>query len=316
MTQKTAIILALFNGDEYRVRMLKAVIGQLRLQRKVPHIVVGILGGMADLPVDQVVAVSGDSLLFQKDAIWNAAARALPRSIENIIFLDADTFAIDVDWVSSVESRLERFDVLQGYSVLFYLTREATDGVLRAPSDSYKHQDLVDDSQLVFNNRPAHTASVPVAHPSFGFVGRYGGGVSGAAGGCWVFRRSVFEKIGGFPSEEIFGGLNDLLLVHRLSLVSKLNRNLFTDSLFDMYREQIPGLRFSFVPRRHYHLYHKSGADREYGTRATLARSLGYDPSEDIEFTESGGIVLTERGSRLRDALKGITERNLRPDVV
>ena len=318
MTTQVAVVFALFNPDSYRCKMLAFVAQRLRMQSKPVHICVSVLGGALDDEclqlMDQVVEVSGSPEAFQKDALWNKAVHMLPASIQTIIFLDADIFPIKSDWVERVCGKLTQLDYIQGFSVLIHLNKPVTKKLLQSPTQEVVENDLVDMKTLKINDREQHTADVPVAFASYMF-GRVLDANIGSAGGCKAMGRGLFEKMGGFPYEEIFGGMNDVLLKYRLSLSDNCSDYLFTPAFIERQnRFRFGPVRCGFVPGHLYHLYHKEGAGRQYGERALIGKDLNYNPDADIFVNATGGIEFTVAGKRLESHLRKITEDNLRPD--
>ena len=138
----TAIIIAIFNIDDYRLSLLEFVLGQLRRQSESVSIYLGVMStpgptrlspGIAD-QVNRIISIEGNPYLFQKDAIWNAVARQLPDQIEKFIFLDGDVFPVDPDWVQKCSDILEICEAGQGYSLMMLLSARKTGEILQDPT--------------------------------------------------------------------------------------------------------------------------------------------------------------------------------------
>ena len=114
------------------------------------------------------VFVSADNIFF-KENLWNLAAQRATG--EKLLFLDADLYYTQADWLSRVSHTLDAHDVIQPFDMCFW--------------EGYKG-DGIDASlqRMCWFYTIAHglPPDQRLHHPGFGFA----------------FRRDFFEKVGGF----------------------------------------------------------------------------------------------------------------------
>lgn len=114
------------------------------------------------------VFVSSDSIFF-KENLWNLAAQNA--TSEKLLFLDADLYYTQPDWLSRISRTLDICDVIQPFDMCFW--------------ESYKGAGIDPSLQrmcwfyTIAHNLPPDQR---IHHPGFGFA----------------FRRDFFEKVGGF----------------------------------------------------------------------------------------------------------------------
>lgn len=317
LLNQTAVVFALFNADSYRYRLLEAILDRLQLQTSIPYLGLGVLNHSKAVVPEKLknrfhsfIEMNGNPDLFQKEAIWNAVVSTLPKTIENLVFLDADIFPLDSHWIQKIEKKLTHYELVQAYTILFYLTLNSTQKVLHSPTMALQHGDLVVDSCLEYVDRKLHTETVPLAYPSFAYTRGLKEIRPGAMGGAIAFRRNFFEKIGGFPYEEIFGGLNDVLLFYRLGLCPREWASFLPEPLLEITAE-LPQARLGFVNERLYHLFHGPGEKRDYDARVAVGKELGLNPLKHLYLNPTGGIELTEEAAHFAARSKEIHERHL-----
>lgn len=115
-----------------------------------------------------------DSLIFFKENLWNLAARK--SSGDNLIFLDADTYYKNDNWVTAVDNELKEFDVIQPFDDAMWQEQNGSVG--------HKIRKSWMSSQ-VQNIAPIHARN----HCGFGFA----------------MRRTLFDSIGGFYDRACIG---------------------------------------------------------------------------------------------------------------
>jgi len=161
-----------------------------------------------------IVFESAD-FMFYKENLWNLAAEKLPT--ENLIFLDADVYFKNEDWLTQILMALTQFDVIQPFKRAHWLDK---DGNIITSRNSCFY-DLV--------SNPAHGISWPVGHPGFGFA----------------MKHETHKKLGGFYELCVAGGGGDIAFAYTMS-------DTFVDRVTMRHREKDASLCFFSPAYTHY----------------------------------------------------------------
>ena len=215
--------------------------------------------------------VTDDNIIWQKEALMNAAEKIVPDSFKNVAFLDADIFFASPHWISDAHKALERFPVVQMFAEAIWTDRRGRPELVR-PSVGRAGLDL--DNWTT--------------HPGFG----------------WAFNREIFREFGGWYDVAPLGS-GDTLLSFALtkgetphhwiekcySYLGPLNHD-----HFDRWRERVryamePHL-VSFVPGKVYHEWHGDRKNRNYANRHLYIGGL--DVNRHLKFTEEGYLQWSE----------------------
>ena len=114
------------------------------------------------------VFVSADHIFF-KENLWNLAAAQATKN--KLLFLDADLYYTQPDWLERISAALDQYDVIQPFDMCYWegFKGNGIDVSLQRMCWFYAvHHNIVPDGRM--------------HHPGFGFA----------------FKRSFFEKVGGF----------------------------------------------------------------------------------------------------------------------
>ena len=138
-------------------------------------------------------------------------------------------------------------------------------------------------------------------------------------GVCWAVRRDFFERVGGFPWQEVFSGANDLCWAFELTgepaerFTGGIGAYARTIGLAPRWRGHCA---VGTIALPLYHLWHKRWCDRAFLERQALLATSDFRPERDLRLTPDGTIELTDDGKRLAPVLAVLQRKVLEPDVL
>jgi hypothetical protein len=231
---------------------------------------------------DVLVHLRTDSVMWQKERLYNLTLDHLPAECRYIAFLDADILFTELDWVARSIAELERVPIIQPFSHVVRM-REGDDWLdpRSCPTGTGEGQIY---HAFAYGTRE-HGPDAPKIFSKHGYTG-YG----------WVWRRDLVAAHGWYDAAILGGG--DALLAHAI----------FNNREADVYRELTPAQqrhydewasrfyeevrgRVSYISGAVLHRWHGSRKDRRYRGRQSRARHLeaaSFDPQIDICQDEMG----------------------------
>ena len=196
---------------------------------------------MPEIPASSnVFHVRCDSFMFHKERLCRILESKIPKKFKKIAFLDADILFPNTEWYSKLSTKLDSFDVVQGFEYAHWL------------DITYKNVMLTRESAAKSNTEKfSH-----VYHPGF----------------IWGFRRDWYKRIGFF--DWAVSGSGDTLSVAawmkqtiaRDSHSLPISIRAAYDEYCKMRKPKISYLRDVHV----FHLYHGSRANRQYVDRHAI----------------------------------------------
>ena len=260
-----AVILAFFQPVAYKLPQMHfhAVLHTLHAQGVPLAVAQAFYPGQKPQPLPEVipqVALPTKSLLFHKERLWNIAARTLTDATR-LIFLDADLVFAESDWLDKCLEALDRYDIIQPYSMARWLDERGLVDMERPPAS-----DAIRDGL-----KPA----LKYYHPGFG----------------WGMTREAFDKLGGIYDLSVSGNsdalfalaLRDNILHDAVSswFCHRQDKTIASESYRD-YKRRAVELSLSVGSPSGVtvtHLWHGSRANRKYIERGDL-----FPRSEDGEY--------------------------------
>ncbi|MEM9188357.1 MAG: hypothetical protein AAGF12_04240 [Myxococcota bacterium] len=218
-------------------------------------------------------------VLWHKERLLNVGLEALPAECDKVVWLDCDILFEEPAWVEQTVSLLERFVMVQPFSMTVRLKPEETS---------------VDVSDL-----PVGNAEHELLH-SFGFGWHARGPASidryldhGHSGYAWAGRRAVLRKHGFYDANVLgnadlnmahaMGGGYESIRSERLSIKAQRHLERWAEAFHAEVRGSI-----GYVPGLLRHLWHGNKSDRLYDRRLTILVEEDYDPAEDLAIDEQG----------------------------
>lgn len=313
----TALNFALFSPCDYRLSLFQLVLERIRNQEPGVFILLSILNwprgsrapGWLTSKIDQIRWVQGCPFAFQKEALFNAGALCVPKRFNKLIFLDADVLFDADDWLYEISKALETHDAIQCFQQVCYVPRDVT---LKWISDSHlasPKSGLLEMQKVGIRGVDLHLhTGEDVVLQSEGLVRSLTRGDStGNPGMCWAVRREFFERVGGFPWQEIFTGANDLFWVLRIMGAPRDRLTPPLQYLWDQIESETPevkGARVEFYPETIFHLWHQPLNQRSYHHLQSFLPLLEFQPKRDLVINSDGAVDLSCRGRRLDEALR------------
>ena len=239
----------------------------------------------ADLPPEvSVHTVTGSTVLFHKENLWNLLEARVPATYTKLLFMDADVLFSEPMWYPSISRALDTACVVQPFRTAALLGPSGSSGPCPSGSSNASHVKTAESM--------AHVAES--ATP-----GRWG--APGFALGC---RRDWFKSAGGLFDFAVMGG-GDLLGMTAIHpplepLVMKhisWTHQPYAHEEWRAYRDRAqrahaalaaanPEVRKAFgcVPLHISHLFHGHAVDRQYDTRHGATR--GYVATDFYKNTQ------------------------------
>lgn len=223
--------------------------------------------------------------LFQKEALWNIAARSC--TSKYLIFLDADCHpaVTDPGWAWRVRGKLreDETSVVQGFSALVD-PRDPSPPGSGGPSWTWE----------LAHGKPHATRKTGV---------------------CWAMTRETFEDIGGWNPFGITGA-GDALFCTEVTMQAALTT---ATACADYFRRLVrPGItkrQAAYVNATLTHEYHGSLAERAYVTRHAALDQFG-DIRDHVVLDEQGLLAWRDPGCALRRVVRRKPEMLTRADAL
>lgn len=229
-----------------------------------------------ELPASEdVLHLTAQSTLWQKERLLNIAASHLPDDVDAVAWLDCDIVFSNPNWVSDTLSALGRAPIAQLFETCIRLDKFGNIG---------KKPDVVESFASVMQYFPA---SMDLA--------RYD--IHGHTGYAWAMRREIFDNVGLY--EHAISGSADHFMAH--AIFNDYNfciQNALKSDPVQIGHLKEWGERFfhytkgkiSVVPGQIHHLWHGDLKHRNYFNRMHDITDLGYNPWEDIVIKEGHPI--------------------------
>ncbi len=222
-------------------------------------------------PSDNVVRLSGSSVMWQKERLINFGLSLLPASCDKYAWIDCDVLFESDDWAEQACSLLDDYDVVQLFKRVYYLKR----GV-KEFSDKKEDRDLM--VQGVIWQYKTHKdwlnrrieKDLPFSSPGF----------------AWAARRSSLDSL---YDKNIIGSGDTFLVDFMLGswqihgYAHKFTTHMKRD--MEKWCRKQKRLSVHYVPQTICHLWHGSLKNRAYMDRHDLLKMADFDPEKDIKLS-------------------------------
>ena len=199
------------------------------------------------------------SIIWQKEALLNAAVARLPGAIKYVVIIDADVLIDDENWLEKLKESLENHSIVQPWKRGIFLNADGEEQGLMA---SCGYGDSLDDPRA---------SNFRVYHPGL----------------IWAFRRN-FWTIGPGLFDLCPVGTGDVLLANALISSTPNEIDATNQMLSEKMRQWENDLstwirdeRIGYVDADIKTLYHGEFKNRKYASRVELAKD--FDPSTDLK---------------------------------
>lgn len=235
------------------------------------------------------VKVCSNHILWQKENLLSLLLKHLPDDCDKVCWVDSDILFQDADWQINIYEALQKYRIVQGYSLAGMLPK-GVDFVDSIAIDSFPTR--FDDCSKIYGY----------------MCGLFNSKIqqgNGHAGFVWAARREILEEIS-FYNENILGG-GDLLMAraatnhHYAPDICETYSRFQLVSYFQWAQKWCDAMGFSvgYVPNIIYHLFHGKMSNRNNVSRLQALQQLDYDPSRDLDMQDNGMWAPTAEGRRL-----------------
>jgi hypothetical protein len=236
---------------------------------------------------DRLVQVEGTDVMWQKERLINLALDHLPPECTELAWVDCDVIFASDAWVEDTRRALREFPLVQCFTRMRYLPREAD---LAAPLGE---QAFYARPSLAARLRQGDDVFAPDS-ASFTTGVRQGVHWGHAAGVAWSMRRDRLMKVRLYDAMIVGGGDGAFVQAalgepHRAAQMFRYGAA--HAEHYAQWAAQLGGLAkdgIGVVDGDVYHLWHGSLRDRRYHLRHGILRQFGFDPRADIAVAESG----------------------------
>lgn len=219
-----------------------------------------------------------EAIMWQKEALVNAAAKLVPPSVQYLAEVDADLWFTNPSWAENTIALLQTHNILQPFE---YAVWTGIDGetVLHKPSTVKAGKDAVLWS----------------GHPGF----------------ATAWRRDYFEKTGGFWPKAVLGGGDHLLWTaygygpsyEHSTTISGVGDDPSYKEYIKRVEEVNGGTPPAFTPGIIRHEFHGHSVDRQYRFRAE--RLKGLVSEKHVAIHDDGYLVWTKKAPKsIKKAVK------------
>ena len=198
------------------------------------------------------IYVPSQSIMFAKEAIFNIGLSSVSEECTKVLFLDADIFFEQNNWMSVISSDLDDLDVLQPFTLAKYLRKDMSEDISK---EGWAYS-FVDDQN-------SEKVTQFKSHCGFGLAAK----------------KSYLKKVGGL-FDGAFGGSGDelnLRIITGLPVLEVKSSEYIKSSLTEYLKKQREQgkLRFGYSTLTVNHLFHGDLKNRSYINRHKLFSDFG-----------------------------------------
>jgi hypothetical protein len=232
---------------------------------------------------DILVSLPGQDVMWQKERLLNVAVPMLPASCDKVVWLDCDTVFESDDWPEQLSRLLDTFPLVQPFSRVHHLSRDANLDDPRNPSSSEFCQVSI-PLALAGGRRPRDCMS--------GVRDQLQG--SCVMGMGWAMRRELLARVGIYDACIVGGGTRPLVCAAYGCFDEAIRLNLFNERQAEHYLgwaepffQAVEG-QAAAVDATLFHLWHGDLADRRYKERYQGLAPHDFDPRMDVALDARG----------------------------
>ncbi len=206
------------------------------------------------------------SILWQKEALLNAAVARLPDHITKVIILDADVLIPDAEWIGKVSAILEECAIIQPWARVAFLDKDGQEKACMASVGKG------------FARKDPRCAKFEVYHPGF----------------AWAARRSLWTDGPGLYEKCVVGSGDELLAIAVTGTELPDKGSSAADvagklEWIEAFRKWNSGGNFGFLKADIKTLWHGEYKNRQYKARHLMLAD--FDPVTDLEPKDAPGPV-------------------------
>ena len=220
---------------------------------------------------DILIQVRGNSVMYQKDRLFNIGLKNLPLDCDKVAWIDADIVFNNTNWINDASGLLEKYNLLQLFDYVVWLKKD---------------QDFASASKA----REGWGEGKKSKGLAYAYVTSDRRG--GRPGFAWAARREILEGLG-FYDRDVVGGARfqdalNLDFKSRLNkdyIVSGLNLKKSEKTVLEWAQKMHSKIKNSFyyVNGSILHLYHGPLRNRAWTIKTRIMDSGDFDPYKDIK---------------------------------
>ena len=230
--------------------------------------------------------------LWHKENILNRVIQSFPPGWKYGAYCDGDFHFTRHDWALEAIQQLQHYDFVQLFSTYSDLSHD------HLPGRIHLGFAYAASRRLDIHGKPTVDS------------GSSGYGAPGSPGGCWAFRRSALEAVGGLLDVCILGSGDHHMAVglsgRQLSHPDTVHGGRAYRAAIRAWQARAAGLRanIGYVDCHAVHHFHGPKANRGYGWRPRVLARHDFDPYRDLLRDAQGIYQLTPHKPRLRDDIR------------
>ena len=235
-----------------------------------------------NLPVLKHIKLTSESKIWLKENLINMGVRALPNDWKYMAWIDADIQFLNEKWAQDTIDELQTADVVQLWQNAINLGPQG--------------ETIKIDKSFAYMFIGSGTKWSPTDKYGFWHTGY-----------AWACTHKAFRAMDGLIDWAILGsGDRHMALtlagLGQYSAPGNVHKNYKV--LLKLYESRVKPLKVSWVNGTIVHFWHGAFADRRYKERWDILTKNSYDPFEDIGYTATGLVQLTEKGRRFEKFLE------------
>jgi predicted O-methyltransferase YrrM len=244
---------------------------------------------------DILVQVRSKSILWQKERLMNIGLKHLPNDCDKVAWLDCDIIFEDNDWIKKAKGLLEKYVVIQ----LFSLSVNLPEGE-KSPCNKIPKKFLF-------------SYGFGKISPGFNYGLSFWGDNKlkrkGSTGYAWAIRRNIIEECG-FFDKGVLGSGDDIMAgafagsnvyddVQGFNNELKKSRDIWANKIFSL----VKGSSF-YIDNTVFHLWHGNIKNRFYIRRYDIFKKFNFNPESDLKINEWGCWEWNTKEELLKDEVK------------
>ena len=223
---------------------------------------------------DILLQVPNGDILWQKERMLNLALTKIPKSIENVAWIDCDVFFGSHQWSIKAIEALKNYNVIQLFSEAHFL---------KPDSKTNYQQDILESKYglIASHNFAANKLNSQwdkKFHPGF----------------AWAAKKSLLIKHQFYDSLIIGGGDSALSYALFGKYEASRKHHFFSKIHFEHYLKWALSFnksvnnKIGFIDEEIFHLWHGKIKNRGYFSRNKALKSLNFNPYIDITLSKNG----------------------------
>jgi hypothetical protein len=215
---------------------------------------------------DILIQVAGGDILWQKERLLNLAIKKIPKTIDNVAWLDCDIFFEDSNWSENAIRALKEANIVQLFSQAIHLKPRAEIGIPENIHEIWQG--------LVFN---AMTTKKNLDYKAL------------APGLAWAGKKELLDEFGLYDAMIIGGGDSALTYaIYGEYELCKIHHQMNNMQYQHYLNWAIPfdkaiNKKINYVDGKIYHMWHGRLKNRQYFNRYKSLLDLEFNPFDDIK---------------------------------